>query len=79
MQDNRDALDHLGRSIHRDSVGLVSDARTAIEEVRREVRMQGATANKLAALESRLGAYEASILSAGEPASVIHCLLHAWE
>jgi hypothetical protein len=47
-------------------VGLLVDARGAIEDVRREVRVQGAATAKLAALEQRLAAYEGSIMSAGE-------------
>ncbi len=51
--------------VQRDAMGLLVDARGTIEEVRREVRAQGAATAKLAALEQRLAAYEGTIVSAG--------------
>lgn len=41
----------------------------AVEEVRREVRVQGAAAQRLAALEGKLTTLEGSLLSAGETLS----------
>ncbi|GLI71314.1 hypothetical protein VaNZ11_016472 [Volvox africanus] len=67
-EDNRRAYDTLRVSITQDSNTLLAEARSAIEEVRRELRGQNTTAARLGTIEARLSSLEGSILSAGRSA-----------
>lgn len=52
---------------------LLADAKAAIDDVRRELRGQGAGAAKLAAIEARLSSLEGSILSSGKRHAMRRC------
>ncbi|GIM16319.1 hypothetical protein Vretimale_18950 [Volvox reticuliferus] len=67
-EDNRRAYDTLRVSLTHDSNTLLAEARSAIEEVRRELRGQNTTAARLGTIEARLSSLEGSILSAGRSA-----------
>ncbi|GIL62532.1 hypothetical protein Vafri_16747 [Volvox africanus] len=67
-EDNRRAYDTLRVSITQDSNALLAEARSAIEDVRRELRGQNTTAARLGTIEARLSSLEGSILSAGRSA-----------
>jgi hypothetical protein len=45
---------------------LLGEAKSAVEDVRRELRAQAAAAGKLGNIETRLSSLEGSILSAGK-------------
>eukprot|EP00198_Chlamydomonas_reinhardtii_P004308 XP_001693644.1 predicted protein [Chlamydomonas reinhardtii] len=67
-EDNRRAYDTLRASLARDSSGLLGEARSAIDDVRRELKGQSTTAARLATIEARLSSLEGSILSVGRAA-----------
>ncbi|KAJ9505733.1 hypothetical protein QJQ45_029267 [Haematococcus lacustris] len=64
-EDNRRKYDSLSSVLHRESSVLLAEARTAIEDVRRELRVQAASSSKLSGMEARLSSLEGSVLSAG--------------
>ncbi|GAX74132.1 hypothetical protein CEUSTIGMA_g1581.t1 [Chlamydomonas eustigma] len=68
VEDNKRQIDKLSTSLKTGSQGLLSDARMAIDEVRKELKTQAAAASRLNTMESRLSSLEGSILSAGRSA-----------
>lgn len=74
LKDNRRQYDRLSTRLGREGVSMLSDAKAAIDDVRRELRGQGAGAAKLAAIEARLSSLEGSILSSGKRDGGQQCL-----
>lgn len=61
----RQQYDSLSNSLRRDSVALLAEVRSNVQEVKAALKVQSSSASRLSSVEARLSSLEGSLLSTG--------------
>ncbi len=62
----RQQYNSLSSTLRRDSVAVLAEVRTSVQEVKSALRVQAGSAARLSNMEARLSSLEGSLLSTGE-------------